>query len=141
MNLTELFTLDPYSLDKKRKSFYMSNMLSNLTKYHYENNYEYKKILNAERFIPDQNYSYLKIPFIPVRLFKIFDLYSIEKSAIIKTITSSGTTGSTVSKIFLDKITSSNQTKALTKIVSSFIGKQRIPMLIIDSESTVSNTH
>jgi phenylacetate-coenzyme A ligase PaaK-like adenylate-forming protein len=141
MELTEFLTLHPYSLDKTQKSLYLNALLSDLTKYHYNNNNEYKKIINAEKFIPVENYDYLKIPFIPVRLFKMFDLYSTEKSAIIKTMTSSGTTGNSVSKIFLDKVTSANQTRALTKTISSFIGKERIPMLIIDSEATVSNTH
>jgi phenylacetate-coenzyme A ligase PaaK-like adenylate-forming protein len=86
-------------------------------------------------------YGYTEMPFLPVRLFKMFELFSVDKSEIIKTMTSSGTTGQAVSKIFLDRETSSNQTKALTKIVSSFIGKQRIPMLIIDAESTVNNKH
>jgi phenylacetate-coenzyme A ligase PaaK-like adenylate-forming protein len=52
-------------------------------------------------------------------------------------MTSSGTSGQAVSKIYLDRETSANQTKALTKIVSSFIGKQRVPMIIIDSENVV----
>ena len=41
---------------------------------------------------------------------------------MIKTMTSSGTTGQKVSKIYLDKETSLNQTKTLVKIVSSYIG-------------------
>ena len=69
--------------------------------------------------------------------FKMLDLYSVDKEEIIKTMTSSGTSGQVVSKIYLDKNTASNQTKALAKIVSSFIGKKRTPMIIIDSESVV----
>jgi hypothetical protein len=39
----------------------------------------------------------------------------------------------------LDKETSARQSKALSKIVSSFIGKQRLPMLVIDSASVLKN--
>jgi phenylacetate-coenzyme A ligase PaaK-like adenylate-forming protein len=54
-------------------------------------------------------------------------------------MTSSGTTGQQVSKIYIDKLTSVIQTKVLSKIMSSFIGKSRAPMIIIDSEETVKN--
>jgi phenylacetate-coenzyme A ligase PaaK-like adenylate-forming protein len=52
---------------------------------------------------------------------------------------SSGTTGQQVSKIFLDRETASLQQKVLVKIVSSFLGASRLPMLIIDCPSVVKN--
>jgi phenylacetate-coenzyme A ligase PaaK-like adenylate-forming protein len=138
-DLKEIFDLAPYSLHAEAKSDLLNRLLKELTVHHYAHNGEYKKILDSEDFDPYGEYQYADIPFLPVRLFKMFDLYSNSKEEIIKTMTSSGTTGQAVSRIFLDKETSANQTKALTKIVSSFIGKQRIPMLIIDAESTVTN--
>jgi phenylacetate-coenzyme A ligase PaaK-like adenylate-forming protein len=140
-DLKEIFDLPPYSLHAEEKSNLLNRLLRELTVHHYEYNSEYKKILDSEGFDPYGEYQYDDIPFLPVRLFKMFDLYSSKKEEIIKTMVSSGTTGQAVSRIFLDKETSANQTKALTKIVSSFIGKQRIPMLIIDAESTVTNKH
>ena len=74
-----------------------------------------------------------------MRLFKELDLLSISRSEIAKTMTSSGTSGQNVSKIFLDRETSANQTKVLTKIVSSFFGENRMPMLILDSQSVVKD--
>ena len=76
----------------------------------------------------------------PVRLFKYFDLLSVPKDSIVKTMTSSGTSGLNVSRIFLDKVTASLQVEILSKIVSDFIGKKRLPMLVIDSRSTISDT-
>ncbi|CAM3456320.1 acyl-protein synthetase [Helicobacter labetoulli] len=83
--------------------------------------------------------SYYNAPFLPVRLFKHYALKSIEKSEIIKTMTSSGTSGQSVSQIFLDKQTSLNQTKALSRIMQSFIGNSRMPMIIIDSSHLLQN--
>lgn len=54
-------------------------------------------------------------------------------------MTSSGTTGQQVSRIFLDRETSSAQQKCLTKIVSHFLGTKRVPMLILDSSAVVKN--
>jgi len=79
------------------------------------------------------------IPFLPVRLFKMFDLYSIPKETIIKTMTSSGTSGQKVSKIYLDKKATLNQTISLTKIVSTYLGSKRTPMIIIDTASILKD--
>ena len=54
-------------------------------------------------------------------------------------MTSSGTTGQAVSKIYLDRTTSANQQKAMVKIVSQFTGSSRMPMVIIDCPSVVKN--
>lgn len=54
-------------------------------------------------------------------------------------MTSSGTSGQRVSKIYLDKKTASNQQKTMIKIVSDFIGPRRIPMIIVDSPSVLKD--
>ena len=51
-----------------------------------------------------------------------------------KTLTSSGTSGQAVSKIFLDADNVRSQSKTLNEIISSFIGKQRLPLLLLDTE-------
>jgi len=79
------------------------------------------------------------LPFIPVRLFKELDLLSVAKSDVKKTMTSSGTSGQIPSRIYLDGGTAANQTKVLSKILSSFIGNKRLPMLIIDSKSILKD--
>lgn len=73
------------------------------------------------------------LPYLPVRLFKTMDLLSVERSQVLKTLTSSGTTGQAVSKIYLDRETSVRQTKVLAAIMSAFLGRQRLPMVIVDS--------
>ena len=74
-----------------------------------------------------------------MRLFKEFDLKSIPKEDIFKMITSSGTSGQAVSKIYLDKTTAANQQKTLVKIVSNFTQTSRSPMLIIDCPSVIKD--
>lgn len=133
MNIT------PYSLANKEKTAFLNKHLGSLTKHHYKNCPEYKKILDSLSFDVNDIKDYTKIPFLPVRLFKNYELKSVLKDDIVKTMTSSGTTGQQVSKIFLDKQTSSRQSKILTKIVSSFIGKQRVPMIILDSSAVIKD--
>jgi len=74
------------------------------------------------------------IPPLPVRLFKDYELLSCDRSEVAKTMTSSGTSGQAVSKIFLDKRNVRDQTRVLTQILSSFIGRQRLPLILLDTE-------
>ena len=137
--LEDFFKLSPYELSKDEKQKLLTQELLSLTKHHKLHCKEYAAILQALNFNEDNVKSYYDLPFIPVRLFKEYDLMSIDKSQVFKTMTSSGTTGQKVSKIFVDKDTASNQQKTLIKILSDFIGKQRLPMLIIDSPKVVKD--
>ena len=138
-DLNSIINILPFSLSKSEKTDLYSDALYELTKYHYANCLPYHKILDMLGFDPTGKYTIEDIPFIPVRLFKDYELASVEKSQIIKTLTSSGTTRQTVSRIFLDRITATNQTKILAKIASNFIGTKRLPMLIIDTKSVIKN--
>ena len=129
----------PFSLSQKEKDSLYMKALTELTEYHFENCWQYRKMLEAMGVNIACISTLEDIPYIPVRLFKEYELRSIEKSEIVKTMTSSGTSGQSVSKIFLDKVTSSNQTKVLTKLVSSFTGKKRLPMLVIDTSAILKD--
>ncbi len=66
-------------------------------------------------------------------------LLSVLESEVVKTMTSSGTSGQKVSQIFVDRKTAGNQQKTLVKLVSSFTGSSRMPMLILDSPSVIKD--
>lgn len=136
--LDDLFGLRPYAMPQQEKDAFYRKALRELIKFHYSHCPEYKKILDSFNFDLDSEHSFEDMPFLPVRLFKDYTLRSVDVSQIAKTLTSSGTSGN-VSKIFLDKETAINQTKALTKILSDFIGLQRLPMIILDSESVIKD--
>lgn len=138
-DLNSIIDILPFSLPKSEKAALYADALYELTKHHYANCPQYRKILDTLGFDPTIKHPVEDIPFIPVRLFKDYELSSIDKSQIIKTITSSGTTGQSVSRIFLDRITATNQTKVLTKIASNFTGPKRLAMLVIDTKSVVEN--
>ena len=135
----ELLQIPPYSLNAKEKQTLLTKNLCTLTRHHIENCDVYARIMQAKQFDFNSVKTVEDIPFLPVRLFKEYELCSVEKDSVVKTMTSSGTTGQQVSKIFLDRQTSANQTKTLTKIVSEFIGNKRLPMIIIDSSAVVKN--
>ena len=139
MNISDFLNISPYSLQKNDKKKLLDSYLNSISRFHYNKCLPYKKIIESTGFNIDNKVCYTELPFLPVRLFKMFELKSVQNKDVVKTMTSSGTSGQAVSKIFLDRETSSNQTKVLSKIVSSFTGKKRMPMIIIDSESVVKN--
>lgn len=139
MTFEEILNIPPYSLERKEKEKIISERLVELTKLHQEKCPEYFRILKSIGFDSERVKSYKDLPFLPVRLFKELELKSVSKEEVVKTMTSSGTTGQAVSKIYLDRITSSNQQKTMVKIVSEFTGSSRMPMIIIDCPSVVKN--
>ena len=139
MNIVDILNIPPYSLQKNEKEKVLNSILNELSRHHYKNCEPFTKMMDGIGYDTDKDYEYSNLPFLPVRLFKMLDLLSVEQDEVVKTMTSSGTSGQAVSRIYLDRNTASNQTKVLTKIVSSFIGQKRVPMIIIDNEGVVKN--
>ena len=70
---------------------------------------------------------------------KCTPLRSVGKESVLKTMTSSGTSGQAASQIYLDRETATSQTKALAHIVKNFMGNARLPMVIVDSRSVIKD--
>ncbi len=139
MNYNDVLEISPFSLNKEEKSKLFTEYLKELSLKHYQKCENYRKIVDKLNCNLSEIKNYTEIPFLPVRLFKEFDLKSVPTEEVFKTMTSSGTSGQAVSKIYLDKTTAANQQKTLVKIVSDFTGASRMPMLIIDSPSVIKN--
>ncbi len=135
--LEKIEQIPPFSLNKNEKDELFFNALKNLHQFHLDSCSDYKKITSI--ISKNKISSVEDFPFLPVRLFKDFELISVDRASIKKIITSSGTSGTVPSKIFLDADTASRQTKVLTKILNSYIGNKRLPMLIIDSRAVLKN--
>ena len=103
-DFSDIIDLPPYSLKREEKEFLFNNNLIELSKFHYNRCSKYAKIIDGIKLNLNDIDNYYEIPFLPVRLFKMFDLKSVNDEEIIKTMTSSGTSGQTVSKIFLELI-------------------------------------
>jgi hypothetical protein len=133
------FALPPYSLNRAKKQALLSETLCALTRHHYQACPPYKRFLDAMRFDPARARSYYDLPFLPARLFKEYELLSVGRAEIVKTVTSSSTSGQQPSRIFLDKATAARQTKALVRIVASHIGPKRLPMLVLDTQAVLKD--
>ena len=124
MNREEFLEKDPFSIAQADKESFYREQIKEMTTGHRKACTAYDDIcsgLNEDA------------PYLPVTLFKDIDLKSAPDDAITRRITSSGTSGQQVSKIYLDAETSAAQQRALCSITGDFIGSKRIPMLIVDS--------
>ena len=129
-----------YGSNQFDKTSYLLNELTKLTHFHDGACLSYHHVL--QKFIHPQRINNLAdLPFLPVRLFKHEKLLSVRPEEVVKTMTSSGTSGQSVSQIFLDKETSAMQVKVLSRIMSEFIGPKRLPMLVIDCRATIANRY
>jgi hypothetical protein len=65
----------------------------------------------------------------------------VSQDRVTKVLYSSGTTGAAVSRIYLDAETSAAQAHVLVKIIQQIVGKNRLPMVIVDRRETVQERH
>lgn len=137
MTYADYLNIPPYALAAAEKRALLTGRLLELTRHHAAHCPAYANILSCIGFDPDSVSDYRALPFLPVRMFKEAELRSVPPEDVVKTMTSSGTTGQRVSKIYLDKTTASNQQKTMVKIVSSFTGSGRMPMIILDCPGVI----
>jgi len=81
---------------------------------------------------PDEISSLKDVPWVPVTMFKEFNLATVPPENIVKILRSSGTTGQQTSKIPLDKTTIQNQNKSLSRILAQYLGPKRMTFIVID---------
>lgn len=137
--LDRCFAAKPYSLQGSERTLLLDQGLASLNRHHYESCPAYRRILDGywrgglDAETLDQH------PYLPASIFKTQELRSVPDSEVRLTLTSSGTTGQTPSRIFVDRETSALQQRALITSLMHAIGPKRLPMLIVDSASTVSD--
>jgi hypothetical protein len=136
MSLDELFARPQFSLAQDEKERLLGPILAELTEHHRRHCPEYARILSAFGW-SGRGSRLCDVPYLPVSLFKSHRLVSVPPAEVFKTMTSSGTTGQSVSQVFLDRPTAQRQAWALTTIMSTVLGPARLPMIIIDSPQVV----
>ena len=139
MELNTLLQYKPYSTARTEKRALYAGLLTGLTQFHREHCPEYGRLLDALGCPAHMDCTVESTPMLPVSLFKELELRSIPEGEVFKTITSSGTTGQRVSRIFLDGATSACQQQALCQIMSDFLGERRLPFLVLDSRQVLRN--
>lgn len=88
----------------------------------------------------DEWNSPLDVPPLPTMAFKRFLLSAVASHQIVRTLTSSTTTGQTPSRIVIDKTTAFRQSRSLVSILKEHIGGRRRPFLVLDAADSVDDS-
>ncbi len=129
MHVDELVQLDQYSLRHEDKQAILTERLQELTLLHGERCEAYRRILSAFEHDSERIASPARVPMLPVGLFKSHELRSISAEQVFKVVTSSGTTGDAVSRVYLDAAAARLQTRCLAGIMTHWLGRSRLPMV------------
>lgn len=89
MKIEEILNISPYSLAKAEKTKMLDERLLEMTVHHYMSCDLYRRYIDALGVNISRLPSYDQLPFLPVRVFKEYDLASVPKEEVIKTMTSS----------------------------------------------------
>jgi phenylacetate-coenzyme A ligase PaaK-like adenylate-forming protein len=138
-NNDKLFEIESFSLGESEKIVIFKKIINSLTDFHYSRSTKYKRLLDFLNYKKKEIKNLDAIPYLPVKLFKEFELKSVKEKDVVKILLSSGTTGSSPSKIFLDRENANAQSKALSMIMKTVLGKERLPMLIVDKNPSIMN--
>lgn len=139
MTFEELLKLPAYSLDHPLKQEILLRHLADLTELHRQRCPAYARLLEIVYPSYANPESPSDIPYLPVTLFKTHRLASVPEHDVAVVLTSSGTTGQSVSHIYLDRITAQRQTQALAHTMAHILGPKRLPMIVADTAAVLKN--
>ena len=131
LKLEDLLQLPQYSLDDDEKNEVLLKLIKEQLPKAMAN--PHIKNLFVKQGIDIEKIERLEdVPFIPVQMFKHFDLSTNPDEKIARVIKSSGTTSGTQSIIPISKETAANQMKGLKSILENYLGQKRRVMITID---------
>jgi phenylacetate-coenzyme A ligase PaaK-like adenylate-forming protein len=137
----DLLELPPYSLPQAEKRAMLLPRLEALTRHHYAACEPYRNIIDRVfGGLDGVDFRSIEgLPFVPVSMFKTHELKSVPEAEVVKVLTSSGTTGQSVSRVHLNAETAQVQSAVLVKVAQHFLGKDRLPMVILDHPGVVKD--
>ena len=139
INYTKLFNYDLFSISQKNKNKIFFKNLKILHKHHYKNCKEFRLV--SESLFKNKKVKKIEdLPYLHVSIFKENNLSSINKNLNTTTYYSSGTSGSKLSQINIDRTTSLLQSKSLYNLLMSVLKKKRKKIFIIDSEKNLKKS-
>jgi len=137
MTLDDLIQQPQYSVPQAEKEAVLLAELTRLGESHRERSPDYARL--ARLLFPGSTnpHNLAELPYLPVRLFKEHFLSSVPESEVFKILESSGTTGQAPSHVVLDRETAQLQTLALSRIMTSVLGPNRLPMILVETADLI----
>lgn len=130
-----LLAADPFLPDEKKNPLFLDAMRLAVS-FHREHSDFYRAFLDANGFLGDLGVLEA-LPPLPIGIFKKRVLASVPENEIVKITHSSATSSGTPSTIVIDDVTRMRQRRALARILSVILGRERKPFVILDSRQTL----
>lgn len=137
--LDEFILRDQFTLSQEEKE----NILVEILQEQLNDNLKNKNIKGLYEkmgFKPESLKNIRDIPFIPVNMFKKFELRTCGEKDVVRILKSSATTTGIPSSIYIDRKTSMRQSRALISTLKNFLGSKRRPFMVIDCEDINKST-
>jgi hypothetical protein len=93
------------------------------------------------RFLADATLPFSRLedaPYLPVTMFKAYDLRSVGDEELARVVLSSATTSGVPSRIYVDKETADLQRITVNRILSDFLGPEPRPYIVFDDRRTAA---
>lgn len=130
--------VSPYALSPEAKQEFLLTQLTALQQHHAERCPPYGALVSHWKRRGLKSTSVEHFPYLPVTLFKEYDLRSIDGAAMA--VRSSATTSGVASRVYSDKETRRRQSRSANRIWVDFLGETRRHYLVFDVEETVRGT-
>ena len=128
--------LAPFAMPAAEKAIFLASRLAELLEYHRERCPGYARLLTDWEQYGGGDGDYVqRYPFVPVTVFKEYDLKSVAGEVAV--VRSSATTSTQASRIYIDKASRKRQSRSANLILTDFIGAERRPYIVFDLEETV----
>ncbi len=135
--MANFFDTRPFVHKQKEKERLFLEQIRQAARWHFKKNPVFRSICEGQDFDAYGEFALESLPYLPVSLFKKFDLISVDKKQIRRILYSSSTSGNP-SKIMIDEITSRLQVKVLANILSDFLGVTRKVLVVIDTKDAIA---
>ena len=136
----DLLKFPPYSISENEKHSLFKDALRETFDHHFNSCKPYRKFCEkAGLSAPLGDFDLTDLPYLPTDVFKKMRLSSVDESSVVRTLQSSGTSGSIPSTVVIDNVTRTRQVKTLMWLLSNFLGKERRPFVIIDVDPSTSS--
>ncbi|HEY3360105.1 MAG TPA: hypothetical protein VGQ83_43035, partial [Polyangia bacterium] len=133
--MTELPDLAPYALAQREKEALLLPGLNALTALHRERCAPYG------RFVAGAALPFARLedaPYLPVTMFKAYELRSVADDELARVVLSSATTSGVSSRIYVDKDTADLQRISVHRILADFLGPEPRPYVVFDDRKTAA---
>lgn len=130
-----LMVLEPYSPHDDYTDALFMRALAEQIAAHADGNSLYARFLARKGFDPRCPFRLEELPYLPARLFKLIGgkLATVPEEEISLSLMSSATSG-VPSTVPINRATARRQARSMAKVLADFIGKERRPFLVLDTD-------